>query len=85
MRGFDVRRSQRALLSAALSVIPNDKPPLELWKAAFALTYSAELRAEKKERGVNVVDQEPERYKRFFGPATGRDAPASPMAGPWRR
>ena len=64
-----VSRAAPTLLSAALSAVPNDQPPIELWKAAFALTYSAELRAEKKERGVNVVDQDPERYLRFFGPA----------------
>ena len=64
-----VSRAAPTLLSAALSTVPNDRPPLELWKAAFALTYSAELRAEKKERGVNVVDQDPGRYLRFFGPA----------------
>ncbi|UUR07733.1 hypothetical protein [Sphingomonas glaciei] len=64
-----VSRAAPTLLSAALSAVPNDQPPLDLWKAAFALTYSAELRAEKKERGVNVVDQDPARYLRFFGPA----------------
>jgi len=43
--------------------------PLELWKRAFALTYSAELRAERKERAGSVVDLEPERYERFTAPA----------------
>lgn len=64
-----ISRAAPTLLSAALSAVPNDQPPLDLWKAAFALTYSAELRAEKKERGVNVVDQDPARFLRFFGPA----------------
>ena len=57
------------LLSAALCELPNDQPPLDLWRGAFALTYSAELRAEKKERGQSVVDADPERYRRFTGPA----------------
>src|SRR6478735_9474002 len=56
-----VSRAAPTLLITALCAVPNDRPPLDLWKAAFALTYSAELRAEKKERGVNVVDQDPER------------------------
>ena len=35
------------------------------WRRAFALTYSAELRAERKGRSGSVVDAEPERYLRF--------------------
>jgi hypothetical protein len=64
-----VARAAPTLLCAALSAVPNDRPPLDLWRAAFALTYSAELRAENKERGTSVVDQDPGRYLRFFGPA----------------
>jgi hypothetical protein len=81
-----VSRAAPTLLSTALSAIPNDKPPLELWKAAFALTYSAELRAEKKERGVNVVDQDPGRYLRFFGPAmAAARACGRRCGGSWER
>ena len=43
--------------------------PLEWWRRAFALTYSAELRAERKGRSVSVVDADAERYERFSGPA----------------
>jgi hypothetical protein len=43
--------------------------PLELWRQAFALTYSAELRAERQTRAASVVDGDPERYRRFTGPA----------------
>ena len=81
-----VSRAAPTLLSAALSAIPNDKPPLDLWKAAFALTYSAELRAEKKERGINVVDQDPQRYLRFFGPAmAAARACGKRCGGSWER
>jgi hypothetical protein len=81
-----VSRAAPTLLSTALSAIPNDKPPLELWKAAFALTYSAELRAEKKERGVNVVDQDTGRYLRFFGPAmAAARACGRRCGGSWER
>lgn len=43
--------------------------PLDWWRRAFSLTYSAELRAERKNRASSVVDIEPERYERFSGPA----------------
>jgi hypothetical protein len=42
---------------------------LQLWREAFALTYSAELRAERGGRAASVVDADPERYRRFSGPA----------------
>jgi hypothetical protein len=43
--------------------------PLDLWRCAFALTYSAELRAERHGRAGSVVDAEPERYRAFTAPA----------------
>ena len=43
--------------------------PLERWREAFSLTYSAELRAERKGRANSVVDLEPDRYLRFDQPA----------------
>ena len=43
--------------------------PLELWRRAFALTYSAELRAERKGRAGSVVDIEPERFERLTAPS----------------
>ena len=39
--------------------------PLAIWKRAFAYTYGAELRAERKSRPDAVVDADPQRYKRF--------------------
>jgi hypothetical protein len=38
---------------------------LDWWRRAFSLTYSAELRAERKGRANSVVDGEPDRYRRF--------------------
>ena len=38
---------------------------LDWWRRAFSLTYSAELRAERKERANSVVDGEPDRFRRF--------------------
>jgi hypothetical protein len=59
-----------ALLAAAwptLDVPPSD--PLDLWRRAFTLTYSAELRAERGGRPDAVVDTDPERYRAFTSPA----------------
>jgi hypothetical protein len=76
-------------------MLPDAVDPLELWRGAFALTYAAELRAERKERGQSVVDAEPERYRAFTEPALkdagiSLTAPVSPAArrkaaAEWRR
>jgi hypothetical protein len=39
--------------------------PVALWQAAFALTYGAELRAERSDRSGSVVDADPARYRAF--------------------
>ncbi|HEX6604161.1 MAG TPA: hypothetical protein VF027_04695, partial [Sphingomicrobium sp.] len=39
--------------------------PLDWWRRAFSLTYSAELRAERGGRAGSVVDADTERYERF--------------------
>ena len=62
-----VSRAAPTLLSAARPRV--GERPLDLWRRAFALTYSAELRAERKGRAASVVDLEPDRYERFTGPA----------------
>ena len=64
-----VSRAAPTLLAAALPAWPSHADPLDLWRGAFALTYSAELRAERKARATSVVDLDPERYVRFTGPA----------------
>ena len=43
--------------------------PLDWWRRAFTLTYSAELRAERKGRSVSVVDSDRPRFIRFTEPA----------------
>ena len=81
-----VARAAPTLLAAALCAVPNDQPPLDLWRAAFALTYSAELRAEKAVRGTSVVDADPERYRRFTGPALAAARAEGRRCGAsWRR
>lgn len=71
-----------ALLGAALCRIPADADPLDLWRGAFALTYAAELRAERGGRAQSVVDAEPARYRAFTAPAL---AQAERQADQWRR
>jgi len=39
--------------------------PNDLWRNAFALTFAAELRAERSERSRAIVDADPERYYQF--------------------
>jgi hypothetical protein len=63
-----------------------DENPLPLWRRAFALTYSAELRAERKGRASSVVDLDPERYERFAGPALAVARAMRPHGSwAWRR
>ncbi len=63
-----VARASPTLLGAAMPFAEGDDE-LEPWRQAFGLTYSAELRAERKGRSVSIVDTDPERYRRFLAPA----------------
>jgi hypothetical protein len=76
-----VSRAAPTLLAAA-APRPGEEP-LDLWRRAFALTYSAELRAERKERAGSVVETDPERYLRFTAPALAAAAGLRPR-GSWR-
>lgn len=64
-----------------------DADTLSLWKTGFALTYQAELRAERTGRSLSIVDADPERYRRFGEAALADGLPASPADAPalWRR
>ena len=79
-----VSRAAPTLLSAA--DLRDAKDPMELWRRAFALTYSAELRAERKSRAGSVVDLEPQRYARFTRPALEVASTMHPhRSWAWRR
>jgi hypothetical protein len=67
-RAIDAVARAAPTLLAAAGPRPGEAP-LDLWRRAFALTYSAELRAERKDRAGLVVDVEPKRYERFTAPA----------------
>ena len=72
-----VARAAPTLLAAARPFPDGDE--LSPWRHAFGLTYSAELRAERKGRSGSIVDTDPERYRRFLTPALAAiesDAPA---------
>lgn len=58
-----VARAAPTLLGAAGRI--EGEPILDWWRRAFALTYSAELRAERKGRATSVVDADPTRYEAF--------------------
>jgi len=77
-----VARAAPTLLAAAGRV--DGEAPLDWWRRAFALTYSAELRAERKGRSGSVVDADADRYARFSAP-TAAAIEASAISGGWAR
>ena len=77
-----VARAAPTLLGAAMPVVRLGGDELDIWRQAFALTYSAELRAERKTRIASVVDADPERYRAFTAPAL---AAATPARSGWGR
>lgn len=77
-----IARAAPTLLAAARARPSED--PLTLWRRAFALTYGAELRAERKVRASSVVDLDPERYRRFTAPALAAAQSLRPPGG-WAR
>ena len=77
-----VARAAPTLLAAARPFPPGDE--LQPWRHAFTLTYSAELRAERKGRSGSIVDTDPDRYRRFLAPALAAIEPAAAQAG-WAR
>jgi len=60
-----VSEAPTTLLGWTLSLAPKDVSALDLWKRAFQLTFGAELRAERSDRSAQIVDADPDRYKRF--------------------
>nr|WP_294848928.1 hypothetical protein [uncultured Sphingomonas sp.] len=77
-----VSRAAPTLLAAAGKV--DGERPLDWWRRAFSLTYSVELRAERKGRATSVVDADMDRYEQFAAPAI-RAIPAGAASGQWGR
>ena len=76
-----VARAAPTLLAAAGR--KEGEEPLDWWRRAFALTYSAELRAERKERSASVVDTDLARYEAFSGPAIDAIPTLGPAGASW--
>jgi hypothetical protein len=75
-----ITRAAPTLLAAAGSI--DGEAPLNWWRRAFGLTYSAELRAEKTGRSQSVVDADPKRYERFSIAAMAA-IPVNAPSGGW--
>lgn len=54
-----------ALLNAALSHMEREVDIFDLWQSGYAMTYGAELRAERGDRPASVIDHDRDRYARF--------------------
>lgn len=79
-----VSRAAPTLLAAAQE--KTGETPLDWWRRAFSLTYSAELRAERQVRAASVVDSDRERYMRFTEAAGAEARRISKSATcSWRR
>lgn len=70
-----------ALLAAARPCLPDQTSIEEYWSGAFALTYRAELRAERGDRAGSVVAADPARYRAFTRPALAAAGIAATIAG----
>ncbi len=79
---LSVSRAAPTLLAAAGSV--EGEKPLDWWRRAFALTYSAELRAERKGRAGSVIDADMARYEQFSPAVIAAVNPFAPSGG-WAR
>lgn len=52
-------------LLARAAPLAGPQDPVAVWKRAFALTYGAEIRAERSNRSEQIVDADRGRYERF--------------------
>ncbi len=77
-----VARAAPTLLGAAGRIA--GEGTLDWWRRAFSLTYSAELRAERKGRSGSVVDADPARYTLFSVPAAAAIEAGAESVG-WAR
>ena len=77
-----VARAAPTLLAAAGGI--DGEAPLDWWRRAFALTYSVELRAERKSRSNSVVEADTARYQRFSTAAMAA-IPEGTQSGLWGR
>ena len=69
------------LLNAALAFVEREVDVLDLWQSGFQMTYSAELRAERKDRPSSVIAFDPERYERIGAAALHHTQIANALRG----
>ncbi len=68
------------ILNAALAHMAHDDDILDLWSLGFAMTYGAELRAERRDRPASVIEFDPHRYL-IFGRAALQHTPIPNAVG----
>jgi hypothetical protein len=59
-----VAESGPTLFSLAMPLV-DGRDPVTIWRAGFAQTYRAELRAERTDRSGSIVDSDDARYRQF--------------------
>lgn len=77
VRDRDHARHLASLLTEAIvtsarrlaPLLPERVTPREFWSGLYALTFGAELRAERSNRPDLIVEQYPDRYEALAGPA----------------
>jgi hypothetical protein len=79
-----IAQAAPTLLGWAASMPHEKESPLGLWKRAFALTFGAELRAERSDRSAGIVDADPKRYERFAAVVIPADVAGKNGARWWR-
>jgi hypothetical protein len=86
-----VAQAVPTLFGRTLPIMATDKRGIvaEIWRQGFALTYGAELRAERGGRGGSIIDSDPARYDRFGAAALsvfgGSAASPEQAVQRWRR
>ena len=65
--------------------IAESSDPLAIWRAGFAQTYRAELRAEREDRSGSIVDADEERYARFGAAIVVEPISADVARARWRQ
>lgn len=84
-------RAASAIECAAPSLFALARPiattgnALDIWRAGFAQTYRAELRAEREDRSGSIVDADPERYRRFGAAIPETSLSRAEAERRWRR
>jgi hypothetical protein len=80
-----VARAAPTLLGYARPMADEDVAPTDLFRRGFELTYASELRAERTGRSGSIVDDDPERYRRFGEAALPLAHAPADAAKSWRR